>query len=164
MLRVVTSAFWPMSSPAVGVFGDESTACILSLSEVSELMDLIQGDLLSVSSTPPPVCLVFSCGGIRDWSGHTVRSCFGRHANGAMLTCSLSHVYFHSVCWSTCLSLPLSHPQIQYATHSISCEVCVQCLPGNYATDCSETHKTLLTMSGSVLTSVRPSKSLSWYN
>lgn len=52
-------------------------------------MDLILGDLPSVSSTPPPVCLVFSCRGICSRSGHAVRLCFGKHVNDARFACSL---------------------------------------------------------------------------
>lgn len=69
-------------------------------------MDLILGDLPSVSSTPPSVCLVFSCTGTCSWSGHAVRLCFGKHVDDARFACSPWCVL--PCCPWICLSLPYS--------------------------------------------------------
>lgn len=97
----------------------------LCLFEVNELMDLIQGDLPSVNSTPPQVCLVFSCRGKRSSSGHAVRLCFGKQAKDATLACSLMCIVILSVDLPVCppppLSLSFSHMH-SYATH---CKICL---------------------------------------
>lgn len=112
LLPVVTPAALTCSSPVGSVLSLRLSpwlqrySIFLSLFEVNELMDLIQGDFLSVNRTPLWVCLVFSCRRKLSSSGHTVRLCFRKQAKDAML-CLLSHVYCHSLCLSVCLSLPL---------------------------------------------------------
>ncbi len=97
-------------------------------------MDLIQGDLLSANSTPPRVCLVFSCRGKRSSSGHTVRLCSGKQAKEAMLSLhahSFMCIIILSVCLSVCLSLCLTYRHMPPTVRSV-CDVWLPFLLNHY--------------------------------
>lgn len=121
---MVTSAALTCSSPVGCLLGGRwahrNHGMLPSLSESTDLTDLIQGDLTSVKSTPLWVCLVSSCRGKWSSCGHTVRLCFGKQAMDATLFWLTRPLYVS--CYFLCLSLPFFH------IHTTHCKVCLWCL------------------------------------
>lgn len=127
MLPVVTSAALTCSSQVGSVLGGrwahDSRGIFLSLFEVNELMDRIQGDLLSANSTPLWGCLVFFSRGKRSRSGHVVKLCFGKQAKDAvphsliLLCIAIPSIYLS-------VSASSSHTH----THATHCKICLWCL------------------------------------
>lgn len=96
-------------------FGHSIQGAFLSLFEVNELMDLIQGDWLSVNSTPPQVYLLCSHWGQCSLSECPVRFCFGEQ-DGEALMC----VLILSACLPDCLPFLPSFMHI-YWEHCLWC-------------------------------------------